>query len=331
MTTVDLPTSITTCSAASDYQLAKTAPGDTLIVHGPLTRDTPLVAVGRTIRNANPFDGAQFVPVACARGLQDDMPIVELRAAQGADGTWYGGQVLGLLVRGGNQDKANGDYLDITQHGIFVDYARPHADLNAATLCDVAECWTDGYYGPGTTLACSLKRNGRHGRTLQWDGCQLLLSAVDDNVRHCFAMETRHRLHGIEIDGCTFGGLAGYVSAPVGLGTYEYGLKYTRNHSTAADIAAGTIKTLAQWAFAYRMIFSGVMSYGVQVDGNNFEDVNPHIRENLPTPGVELRNVTSGSVQNNTIPCLGPFAKLTNCINVTTANNGGGPQMTEQT
>lgn len=324
--------------------MGMTQPGDVIVVDHALTWDSsPLISVGRTFRGPDPFTLASFPTITAdpATEYLIDQPQVALRSAQGSDGTWYGGQVIGLDIIGPNTSGVNGRMFNGRAHGIWVDSTRPHPELCAATLCRVRYSWIDLMYGPGTTLACLLQYAGRMGRTMHFDGAQLLLSVVD-HVQRAYALETPHRRHGIVIDGNTFGGGdswgegTGYLHCPVGTGAgYTFGAQITNNHSTAADVAAGTIDGMASITWAGRFPFGmGELdvSYAVTISNNTFdcEAITGHIHEKIQEPGLWVENVNGLTVENNTIPCLGPFVKLTACTNTNISGNNGGEGMTAQ-
>lgn len=327
MTTVDMP-AVATARDAMIWINANTLPGDTIRAHSdlPTVIDTNpqsstygkrvyLRLFGRKLTNENPLTKPHLT-TACPPGLNDSIPIVELRAAQDPrTGVWYGGEIQGFTVRGGNQEHASSSRLDVqNQNGVYVNPKYLHADLCKATLCTISEVYFDGYSGPGGTLACTFEWTCRMAQLMHYDGAYMKKGVVR-NCHRAYAAEAYgaavHTIHGAEISDMKFYDNAGYWDSPVAAGNgYDFGLHYLRNSGD-------------EWAWAGTWNFNGFVSSAVEIVGNKFT-------HQWPGPAVDLRNVQGGSIRDNAMPCVGPFAKLTNCKYVTVSGNDGGSRMTGQ-
>ncbi len=330
---LDMP-AVRTARDAMMWINANSLPGDTIRAHSdlPTVVDTEpssstygrrvyLRLFGRKLTNENPITKPHR-ETACPKGLNDGIPIVELRAAQDPrTGTWYGGQIQGFTIRGGNQAHKSSSRLDVqNQNGVVVD-PRPrnvpwqYQNLCAATLCMISETYFDGYSGPGGTLACAFEWTCRMAQLMHYDGAYMKACRVD-NCHRAYAAEAYgaavHTIHGVEISDCMFNNYPGYWDSPVAAGNgYTFGLRFVRNSGN-------------QWAAASTWNFNGFLSSSVEIGGNTFTYL-------APGSAIDLRNVVGGKVTGNVMPCKGPFAKLTNCQYVTVERNDGGPLMKGQT
>jgi hypothetical protein len=328
---------VATARDAMIWMNSHSLPGDTIRAHSDLPsvvdtdpssstygRRVYLRLRGRKLTNENPITMPHRT-TACEPGLNDGTPIVELIPAQDPrTGVWYGGELQGFTVRGGNQEHKSSSRLAVQgQTGIAVNPRYLHADLCAATLCTISEVYHDGYGGPGGTLACTFEWVCRMAQLMHYDGAYMMMGKVD-NCHRAYAAEAYgkavHTIHGVEISDMELSGTPGYWDSPVAAGNgYDFGLRFLRNYSDTG-----------MWTYAGNMNFNGFPSSSVEIAYNRFSNPMDAVKQGKVTPAVDLRQVTGGSIHDNVIPCVGPFASLQNSQHVDVYGNDGGPKMTVQ-